>query len=100
MPSFSLGVLMMASGVPTGTSVPISTRIRSTVPGSKFSISIAPFCVSTTATMSPRLTGSPGLISHSTSVPASMSAPSDGMRNSATSVLPSRLVSAWPWPPR
>jgi hypothetical protein len=51
------------------------------VPTSKHSISIAPFWVSTTATTSPRFTVSPGLTSHSTSVPASMSAPSEGMAN-------------------
>ena len=34
----------------------LDENCASTVPGSKFSISIAPFCVSTTATMSPRVT--------------------------------------------
>src|SRR5512138_2050088 len=51
-------------------------------PSSKFSTSNSPFCVSTVAITSPRLTRSPGLTSHSTSVPASMSAPRLGMRNS------------------
>jgi hypothetical protein len=65
---------------------PISDRPRGTGAGtSRFpSISIAPFCVSTTAMMSPRLTASPACLTHSTSVPASMSAPSEGIRNSAT----------------
>jgi hypothetical protein len=40
---------------------------------------MAPFWVSTTATTSPRATLSPGFTSHSTSLPASMSAPSEGM---------------------
>ena len=75
---------MRASGVPTGTLPLRSTRICSICPVSKISISMAPFCVSTTATMSPRFTLSPGFTSHSTSVPASMSAPSEGMRNSTT----------------
>jgi len=74
-----------ASGVPTGTVVPGSTSQRSMTPSSKMSISMAPFWVSTTATTSPRLTRSPGRFSHSTNVPASISAPSDGMRNSPIS---------------
>ena len=57
---------------------PAAARSR---PPRRLSISMAPFCVSTTAMMSPRFTRSPGCFSHSTSVPASMSAPSDGMRN-------------------
>ena len=58
----------------------------------RLSISIAPFCVSTTATTSPRFTASPGFTSHSTSVPASMSAPSEGIRKSTTlSHRPMRL---------
>ena len=56
---------------------------RSTTPLSKISTSITPFSVSTSATMSPRLTASPGCFRQSTRVPASMSAPSVGMRNSA-----------------
>ena len=82
-PLTSCSVLIFASGVPTGTLVPMSTRNCSTSPVSKISISIAPFCVSTTAMMSPCLTRSPGLTNHSTSVPASISEPSEGMRNSA-----------------
>ena len=72
---------MLASGAPTGTVSPIRATSSLIVPSSKTSISMAPFCVSTTATMSPRFTVSPGFTSHSASVPASMSAPSEGMRN-------------------
>src|SRR5690349_911298 len=54
-------------------------------PVSKTSTSMVAFSVSTTAMMSPRFTTSPGLTSHSMMVPASMSAPSAGMQNSATS---------------
>lgn len=43
---------------------------------------MAPLSVSTSATMSPRFTSSPGCLSHRMSVPASMSAPSEGMRKS------------------
>ncbi len=52
----STSVRIRASGVPTGTLLLRSTRICSTRPLSKISISMAPFWVSTTATMSPRLT--------------------------------------------
>src|SRR3990167_769808 len=45
---------------------------------------MAAFSVSTTATISPRFTPSPGRTRHSARVPASISAPSEGMRNSAT----------------
>ena len=69
----------VASGVPTGTFSPSGTRIRSITPSSKISTSMSAFSVSTTATMSPRCTWSPGFTSHSVMVPASMSAPSDGM---------------------
>src|SRR6056297_2160270 len=69
----------VARGAPTGSSLPRSARISWTVPSWKISISIAPFWVSTTATTSPRWTVSPGFTSHSTSLPASMSAPSEGM---------------------
>src|SRR6185437_981500 len=74
---------MTASGVPTGTLVLGVTSCRPITPSQKISTSIAPLSVSTTATISPRCTSSPGCFSHSTSVPASMSAPRDGMRNSA-----------------
>src|SRR6266545_3361352 len=77
--------LITASGVPTGTDWPSGTRSRSMTPDSKHSTSTAALAVSTTATMSPLWTVSPGLISHSTTVPASMSAPSEGIRNSAMS---------------
>src|SRR5574341_1396279 len=77
---------MIASGVPTGTFSPGRTRIRSTTPGTKTSTSIAPLSVSTSAIMSPRRTASPGCLYHVTRRPAVMSAPSTGMRNSATAV--------------
>ena len=53
-------------------------------PVSKISTSMSALSVSTTATMSPLRTSSPGFTRHSTIVPASMSAPSEGIRNSAT----------------
>src|SRR6056297_1194178 len=68
-----------ASGAPTGRVWPRSATSSWTVPSSKISISMAPFWVSTTATISPRFTVSPGSTSHSTSLPASMSAPREGM---------------------
>src|SRR5688500_14469767 len=60
---------------------------RSNTPSSKTSISMAPFSVSTTAMMSPRARASPGCFSQRTSVPASISAPSAGMRNSVTRLV-------------
>src|SRR3990172_4611247 len=54
-------------------------------PDSKISTSMTPFSVSTNATTSPRLTASPGFTRQSTSVPNSMSAPREGMRNSLMS---------------
>ena len=78
----AVGVPIIASGVPTGTWTPVPTRISVTTPSSNASISMAAFAVSTTATIWPRRTASPGLTSHSTIVPTSMSAPSEGIRNS------------------
>src|SRR5579875_58821 len=75
---------MSARTVPTGTFSPSCTVKLCTMPFTNTSISIAPFSVSTTAITSPRLMRSPGLTSHCTRVPASMSAPSDGIRNSIT----------------
>ncbi len=49
-------------------------------PSSKISTSMSALSVLTTATRSPRCTVSPGCTSHSSTVPESMSAPSDGMR--------------------
>src|SRR6516225_7500786 len=48
------------------------------------------FSVSTSATMSPRLTRSPGLIFQAMSLPASMSAPRLGMRNSVIFLMAAR----------
>ena len=67
--------------------VPTGATISETTPSSNISTSIAPFCVSTTAITSPFFTRSPGLTSHSTKVPASMSAPSAGIRKSLTTGL-------------
>ena len=53
---------MMASTVPVGTVAPGWTRIFSSTPVVKISMSITPLSVSTTAMMSPRLTASPGLL--------------------------------------
>ena len=47
---------MTASTVPTGTFSPGWTRIRSITPLTKISMSIKPFSVSTSATISPRRT--------------------------------------------
>ena len=52
--------LRLRSGVPTPTSRPGSTRIRSTRPGLQISISISAFSVSTSPTIAPRFTTSPG----------------------------------------
>jgi hypothetical protein len=75
-------VVSVASSDPTGTFWPFSTRISSTTPEAKISTSMSLFAVSMTATMSPRCTRSPGRTSHLLRVPASMSAPREGMRNS------------------
>src|SRR3990172_6702018 len=56
--------------------------IRSTTPLCQISMSIMALSVPTPPPTSPRVTVSPALTSHSTMVPASMSAPSAGMRNS------------------
>src|SRR6478609_9885817 len=56
-----------------------------TTPSLKLSTSISDFSVSTTAMMSPRRTSSPDLTRHSRTVPASMSAPREGMVNVDTS---------------
>ena len=85
--------------VPTGNFVPTGTTSSDTTPGLNTSISIAPFCVSTTAMTSPRLTRSPGFTSHSTSVPASMSAPRDGMRKSVIGCAPGRAPQQRSSPP-
>ncbi len=85
--------------VPTGNFVPTGTTSSDTTPGLNTSISIAPFCVSTTAMTSPRLTRSPGFTSHSTSVPASMSAPRDGMRKSVIGRMSPRCRHEQPSPP-
>ena len=74
---------MTASGVPTGTSVPGSISICSITPVVKTSTSTSALSVWTTAMMSPRLTASPGCFSQAASVPALMSAPSEGMTKSA-----------------
>ena len=71
---------MRASGVPTATSLARATSSSSTTPFSKTSTSMSDLSVSTTATMSPRCDRSPGSTRHSTTVPSSMSAPSDGMQ--------------------
>src|ERR1051326_4497265 len=73
----------IASTVPTGTLAPGSTTIFSITPLVKISTSIAPLSVSTSATISPRSTRSPGFLRHATSVPASMSAPRIGITKSA-----------------
>ena len=75
---------IVASGPPTGTTVPGSTRSSETTPLRNVSTSIAALAVSTTATMSPLCTESPGWTSHSSKVPSSMSAPSEGIVNEAT----------------
>lgn len=75
---------MRANTVPTGTSVPIEMRSSSIIPDSNTSTSTSLFSVSTSATMSPRRTRSPGFTRHSMTVPTSMSAPRKGMRNSPT----------------
>jgi hypothetical protein len=85
---------MMASGVPTGTFAPGCASSVSTTPSSNTSISIAPFSVSTTAMMSPRATAWPGWRSHSTSVPASIAAPSDGILNSAMGSVGARQATS------
>src|SRR6185369_3607993 len=72
-----------ASTVPVGTVAPGSMRMRSSTPLTKTSTSIRPFSVSTSAMMSPRATRSPGRLRHAMSVPAVMSAPRIGIRNSA-----------------
>ena len=48
------GLQIVASTVPTGTFWPASTLISPSTPSLNTSISIAPFCVSTSAMMSPR----------------------------------------------
>ncbi len=68
------------------------TSTSSTVASSNDSISIAALAVSTTATMSPRRTWSPGAMRHSTTVPSSMSAPNDGIRNSAMAQASPRIA--------
>ena len=70
---------MRARALPTGTLLPGSTSNSSSRPSSNTSTSIAPLSVSTTAMMSPCDTTSPGALSHSTSTPACISAPSEGM---------------------
>ena len=74
---------IVASAVPTGTTVPGSTSSSPTTPSTKLSTSTAALEVSTTATTSPLCTLSPGFTSHSRRVPSSMSAPSDGIVKSA-----------------
>ncbi len=71
---------------------PVPMRISSTTPSSNASISIAAFAVSTTATIWPRFTGSPGSTNHSTIVPTSMSAPSEGIRNSPMAQASPRIA--------
>ena len=68
-----------------GRSGPRRRRSCSTVPVWNDSTSMADLAVSMTAITSPLRTSSPGLTSHSSTVPSSMSAPRAGMRNSATS---------------
>ena len=63
-----------------------------TTPSSNASISMAAFAVSTTATIWPRLTASPGFTSHSMIVPTSMSAPSEGIRNSPMAQTSPRIA--------
>src|SRR6266545_1025120 len=76
---------IVASTAPTGTRCPGWTTSRSTTPLAKHSTSTAALAVSTTATTSPLWTVAPGWTSHSRSTPSSMSAPSEGIRNSAMS---------------
>lgn len=73
---------MTAKGVPTGTRSPIPATRLSTVPVWNDSTSIRALSVSITATVSPLRIRSPGLTSHSATVPDSMSAPSEGITNS------------------
>jgi hypothetical protein len=68
--------------VPTGSVSFGSCTSSRIVPSSQISTSIADLDVSTTATTSPFFTRSPGLTFHSSSVPSSISAPSEGSLNS------------------
>src|SRR5690606_15940589 len=72
----------VAITLPTGRRVPGSTSNSNTVPSCQISTSTAAFEVSTTATTWPFFTLSPGLTCHSSSLPSSMSAPSEGSLNS------------------
>ncbi len=83
-----------AIGVPTGIVVPGSVSSACTMPSCQHSMSIAALAVSTTATIWPFLTASPGRTCHATSLPSSMSEPSDGRRSSIIGPPPA------PWPPQ
>ena len=67
--------------------------MSSITPSRKHSTSIAPLCVSTTATTSPGRTRLPAATRHSTSLPVSMSAPRAGIVKSAMG-QPGRFISA------
>jgi len=63
---------MAHRAAPSGTCAPAFTKIESSVPSKKLSSSIVALSVSTSARMSPVLTGSPSFLSHLMSVPTVM----------------------------
>ena len=81
-PGVSPGSSSVARGVPTATVCPTGTSNSCTTPSCQHSISTAALVVSTTATIWPRVTVSPGLTRHSSRVPSSMSAPRVGITKS------------------
>jgi hypothetical protein len=71
---------IQATTVFTGTVVPSGTRMRSSTPSSKVSISMFDLSVSISNRTSPLWTGSPSRLSHAISVHSSVIWPGRGMR--------------------
>ncbi len=88
----SPGASSLAKTVPTGTFSPACTSSSVTTPSCQISTSTAALEVSTTATTWPRLTASPGFTCQVSSVPSSMSAPSEGSLKSIMGCSRTRRV--------